>query len=100
MTGIMMCAALAFVALSIFYYEYVPTVEEDEFGEKPRYSVVAGLMAINNVYAVHTVDMDELNNNRQSQSQQRKRTRWTRHSISSKKKFGPAAYHANRATIF
>ena len=99
MTGIMMCAALAFVALSIFYYEYVPTVEEDEFGEKPRYSVVAGLMAINNVYAVHTVDLDELNN-RQSRSQQRTRTRWTRHSISSKKKFGPAAYHANRATIF
>ena len=93
-----MFAALVFVALSIFYYEYVPTVEENEFDEKPRYSVIAGMMSINNVYAVHTVDIDELTNNRQSQ--QRTRTRWTRHSISSKKKIVPAAYHANRATIF
>ena len=102
MTGIMMCAAVAFVLLSIFYYEYVPTVEIDGIEEKRNYSVIAGMMSINNVMAVHTVDIDDLNDR---QSQARTRTRWTRHTIVSQKKFGTsrystAAYHANRATIF
>ena len=56
LAGIMLCAALVFVALSIFYYEYVPMVEIED---KRNYSILAAMMSINNVFAVHTVDIDE-----------------------------------------
>ena len=74
---IMLCAALVFVALSIFYYEYVPIVEIEE---KRNYSVLSAMMSINNVFAVHTLAIDEDDD----EDRPRKNSRWTRHTISSK----------------
>ena len=78
----MLCAALVFVTLSIFYYEYVPMAEIEE---KRNYSVLSAMMSINNVFAVHTLDIDE----DEDQDRPRKSTRWTRHTISSKKNVEP-----------
>ena len=79
---IMLGAALVFVALSIFYYEYVPIVEIEE---KRNYSVLSAMMSINNVFAVHTLAIDEDDD----EDRPRKNSRWTRHTISSKKNNEP-----------
>ena len=78
----MLCAALVFVALSIFYYEYVPIAEIEE---KRNYSVLSAMMSINNVFAVHTLGIDE----DEDEGRPRKSSRWTRHTISSKKNNEP-----------
>ena len=82
LAGIMLCAALVFVALSIFYYEYVPMVEIED---KRNYSVLSAMMSINNVFAVHTVDIDE----DEDIDRPRKSRRWTMHAISSKMNIEP-----------
>ena len=79
---IMLCAALVFVTLSIFYYEYVPIVEIEE---KRNYSILSAMMSINNVFAVHTLGTDE----DEDEDRPRKSSRWTRHSISNKKNVQP-----------
>ena len=56
-----------------------------EIEDKRNYSVLSAMMSINNVFAVHTVDIDE----DEDIDRPRKSRRWTMHAISSKMNIEP-----------
>ena len=57
-----------------------------EIEDKRNYSILAAMMSINNVFAVHTVDIDE----DEEADRPRKSRRWTMHAISSKMNIEPS----------
>ena len=57
-----------------------------EIEDKRNYSVLSAMMSINNVFAVHTVDIDE----DEEADRPRKNRRWTMHAISGKMNIEPS----------